>query len=107
MDVDDPYKLYNDGKWTWETFIDMMKEYENSEECCGPVLENLVNMNDALKSDGKETAPVDEDEVLDFMAEELGECEWVKELDFDDYDARLYLTTKGGREFTVTVCMKS
>ena len=28
MDFDDPYKLYNDGKWTWETFIDMMKEYD-------------------------------------------------------------------------------
>ena len=34
MDFDDPYKLYNDGKWTWETFIDMMKEYENS-GCAG------------------------------------------------------------------------
>lgn len=34
MDFEDPYKLYQDGKWTWETFIAMMKEYENS-GCAG------------------------------------------------------------------------
>lgn len=25
--MDDPYKLYKDGKWTWDSFISMMKEY--------------------------------------------------------------------------------
>ena len=31
---EDPYKLYQDGKWTWDTFISMMKEYENK-GCAG------------------------------------------------------------------------
>ena len=31
---EDPLTLYNDGKWTWDTFISMMKEYDES-GCAG------------------------------------------------------------------------
>ena len=28
MKLEDPYKLYTEGKWTWEKFVEMMKEFE-------------------------------------------------------------------------------
>lgn len=28
MELEDPYKLYTEGKWTWDAFIEMMKTFE-------------------------------------------------------------------------------
>lgn len=38
---DDPYKLYTEGKWDWETFVNMMKEFEET-GCAGLIGQGLM-----------------------------------------------------------------
>lgn len=42
-------------------------------------------------------------DVIDFIAEELNECEWVSNIDFDDYSAKCYVETDDGKSFIITV----
>lgn len=38
---DDPYKLYKEGKWDWETFINMMKEFDET-GCAGLIGQGVI-----------------------------------------------------------------
>lgn len=38
---DDPYKLYNEGKWDWDTFIKMMKEFDET-GCAGFIGQGII-----------------------------------------------------------------
>ena len=38
---DDPYKLYTEGKWDWDTFIKMMKEFEET-GCAGFIGQGII-----------------------------------------------------------------
>lgn len=38
---DDPYKLYTEGKWDWDTFIDMMKEFDET-GCAGLIGKGII-----------------------------------------------------------------
>lgn len=41
LDMEDPYKLYTEGKWDYDTFINMMKEYEGI-GCAGWIGQGLI-----------------------------------------------------------------
>ena len=41
MGFEDPYKLYTEGKWTWEAFVEMMKEFENT-GCAGWIGQGIM-----------------------------------------------------------------
>ncbi len=38
---DDPYKLYTEGKWDWDTFIKMMKEFDGT-GCAGAIGQGII-----------------------------------------------------------------
>ena len=42
-------------------------------------------------------------DVIDFIAEELNECDWVSNIDFDDYSSKCYVETDDGKSFIITV----
>ena len=50
-----------------------------------------------------ESGDQDENDVLDFITDELNECEWVKWLDFDDYDATCTIGTSSGKVYDISV----
>lgn len=41
MKLEDPYKLYTEGKWTWEKFVEMMKEFEGT-GCAGWIGQGIM-----------------------------------------------------------------
>ena len=50
-----------------------------------------------------ESGDQDENDVLDFITDELNECEWVKWVDFDDYDATCTIGTSSGKVYDISV----
>ncbi len=50
-----------------------------------------------------ESGDQDENDVLDFITDELNECEWVKWVDFDDYDATCTIGTSSGKAYDISV----
>ena len=73
--------------------------------------------NDGKKRKGNEYSLVDNDEmfqegsgsqrdeqdILDFITEELYECEGVSDIDYDDYEAKCQFTLDGEKQFEITV----
>ena len=50
-----------------------------------------------------ESGDQDEYDVLNFITDELNECEWVKWFDFDDYDATCTIGTSSGKAYDISV----
>ena len=50
-----------------------------------------------------ESSGNDPQDVLDFIAEELYECEWVSNIDYDDVLPKCYVDTDDGKTFVVSV----
>ena len=46
---------------------------------------------------------MDEQDVLDFIGEELVSCDWVSNLDYDDVDAKCYIDLNEGTSFEISI----
>jgi len=91
MKLDDPYKLYTEGKWTWEKFIEMMKEFEGT-GCAGWIGQGIMQSTGQsyVNYDGSAfTSNLDNEqlaaagEIADQIAGPMYDGYWYDELDDD------------------------
>ena len=45
----------------------------------------------------------DPQDIIDWIAEEIRDCEWVTGIDFDDCDAKCYVECDNGEKFVISV----
>ena len=63
---------------------------------------SLVDKDDEMFQEGSGSHR-DEQDILDFITEELSECEGVSDIDFDDYEAKCQFTLDGEKQFEISV----
>lgn len=91
MKLDDPYKLYTEGKWTWEKFVELMKEFEGT-GCAGWIGQGIMQSTGQpyVTYDGSAFTNNIENEQLQSAGELIEQIcgpmydeEWYDELDED------------------------
>ncbi len=91
MELEDPYKLYTEGKWTWEKFVELMKEFEGT-GCAGWIGQGIMQSTGQpyVTYDGSAFTNNVENEQLQSAGELIEQIsgvmydeEWYDELDED------------------------
>ncbi len=88
---EDPYKLYTEGKWDWDTFVNMMKEFDGT-GCAGFIGQGIIQSTGQtyVNYDGsKFTSNLDSEElakageIIDQISGPMYDSEWYDTLDED------------------------